>query len=184
MICPPFPGQALVSSKLGLAHRPLAQITSVVKQKPHLPSGWQLLSGLWPWWCHEFGVQPLLSTAGLSLSCGEDPCCSCIGNNLDRAHPAVSYKLASFQKDGEGAITSLDLYVLVVLVWDSCILLVPSWKRIYVHKFCFFGLQKCYQWWGALRCKRQWTLQLCWCGNLSFLSYFVVHYCNAAQCVL
>ena len=61
-------------------------------------------------------MQPLLSTTRLSLSCGEDPCCFCVGNNLDGAHPSVSKIFPSFQKDGEGAMTGLDLYVLAVLV--------------------------------------------------------------------
>ena len=47
----------------------------------------------------------------------------------------MSKMLASFQKDGEDAMTSLDFYILVVFVWNACIHPIPSWKRIYVHKF-------------------------------------------------
>ena len=67
----------------------------------------------------------------------------------------VSNNLISFQKDGEGAMISLELYILVVLVWNACILSVSSWKRIYVHEFCFVRLPKCYQWWGSLRCNSE-----------------------------
>ena len=51
-----------------------------------IPSGWQLLSGLWPWWRRLFGVKLPVFTVRLSFLCGEIPCCYCAGNNLHYVH--------------------------------------------------------------------------------------------------
>ena len=70
------------------------------------------------------------------------PLLPCVVKNLDRVHPEhCELQARFFQKDGESAMNISDLYILVVLVWKASILSVPSWKRIYVHKFYFSGLQ-------------------------------------------
>ena len=80
----PFSGQVWVSSKLG--PRPcMTHLNYHVLSR--LPSDWQLPSGFWPWWQRLFRVRPPLSTARLGFSCEEDHCCSCVGKDLDLAHP-------------------------------------------------------------------------------------------------